>query len=248
MSLYIVIVTTFEDVFTRINEMRRLQCRKHNIPVLFVYNGKKPDGYTLQDDERVFPMEGHAPAMFLKFKQAIQEIYSIQGHTPDYILRCTARCFLNLDNVLRILQTLPKQQLLAGFQIETNDGPFMMGIFMLFSKDVAIQFAIEDNVQGAVLWHSDDCTISHTVSSYANFVKLNNLYTTLTGFYCKPVTIADIPTSLPELSEDVCMIRVKNGDDNATSIGQAMSIGEQIDITYWKLLMKKYEGIDLNIV
>lgn len=238
MNIFLVIVCTFEDVFTKINDIRRKQCQKYNIPVLFVYNGKVPDGYTLKSDELVFPMENHAPAMFLKFKLAIQEIYNIPNCNPEYILRCTSRCYINFKNLPFLLSYIAKEKVLAGpYQINDNK-LFMSGFFMLFSRDVAKRFAQEDNVNGPVLWHSDDCTVSWAVTPYANFYDTQYFVETLSNK-------TQIPTSLPEFKATAIIFRVKNGPVQATPIGTPMSLGEEIDIAYWKLLVKKYDDIDI---
>jgi hypothetical protein len=239
MNIFLVIVTTFEDVFTRINDIRRKQCAKYNIPVLFVYNGTIPEGYELKNDERIFPMEAHAPGMFLKLKVAIEEIYELSNCDPDYILRCTSRCYVNFKNLPFLVSYLGKQNVLAG-PYQLNDAKlYIAGFFMLFSRDVAKQFLKEENVQGPVLWHSDDCTISWAVKSYANFYDTQYFVETLANK-------TEMPTELPEFKNTAVIFRIKSGPVHATPFGTPMCLGEEIDVAYWKLLVKKYDDIMID--
>jgi len=246
MSFFLVVVTTFEDVFTTINEMRRQQCKKYSIPVLFVYNGKKPDSYTLQADEIVFPMENHAPAMFLKFKNVIQLIYNIPNFSPDFIVRVNARTFIDFPRFLNFLPSVPKQNLLAGYLVGKEPERYPMGICMILSKDVAQRFAKEDNVYGQVLWHSDDVTITNAVRPYSKLLDLKEYLTILTSYDGKQgLTESDIPKELPLIEDWKWLYRIKNGPEKITPVGQPMVLLEKIDVKYWKLLLKKSDNLDL---
>ena len=63
MKYFVVVLATFKPIFMKLVEFRRQQCKKYNIPVLFVYNGNVPESYQLKEDERVLPLENHAPSM-----------------------------------------------------------------------------------------------------------------------------------------------------------------------------------------
>ena len=43
MSIFLIVITTFEENFLKINEIRRIQCKQYGIPVLFVFNGEIPE-------------------------------------------------------------------------------------------------------------------------------------------------------------------------------------------------------------
>lgn len=246
MKVALFVLTTFEDVFLKINDMRREQCRKHNIPVLFVYNGKVPDWYTMKDDEINHPLEGPAGcAMFVKSKLAITIFYDMFGFDPDYIVSCTSRCFVDLNKMMKVLESCPKERVAGGVLIGPQDAKYILGIYILFSRDVAKRFAAEDNVHGEVLWHSHDVTLSAAIKSYSDLYSLDDGYHCLTGYYLKNLSEADIPTELPVLDDSKWLFRIKNGEDVPTPVGQGMSVGEKIDVQYWKLCLKKYENITI---
>jgi hypothetical protein len=239
MNIYIVIVTSFAPVFLQINEYRRQLCKKYNLPVLFVYNGKTPEGYQLKEDERVLPMEGPSPAMFLKFKMAIKEIYGMAD--PDYIVRINTRTFVDFKNLKYFLSYVGKEKAAAGAFMLNDNKVCLSGICMIFSRDVALRFAMEDNVQGPALWHSDDCCISWAVKDYANFHDM-------TYFYHDPNSLVfdELPTTLPAIHEKAILFRIRNGPANGSPMGSPLTLKEQVDIQCWKLLMKHCDGIDMD--
>jgi len=137
MNIFVVIMTTFRPLFMKMNEFRREQCKKYNIPVLFIYNGKIPEGYELKSDERCIPMENHAPAMFLKLKGAINEIYSYEGIDPEYIVRINSRTYVNFENLKFFLSHVGKEKVAAG-PFSLNDNKlYFSGTCMIFYEDVA---------------------------------------------------------------------------------------------------------------
>jgi hypothetical protein len=241
MNIYVVVVTTFRPVFLKLNEYRRQQCKKHNIPVLFIYNGAVPEGYTLKEDERVIPMESHAPAMFLKFKYAIQEIYNEFQVDPDYIVRMNSRTYMNFENLKYFLSHVGKEKVAAGPFRWDGDTLYLVGTCIILSKDVALRFANDDdNVKGEVMWHSDDCTISSAVKDYANFYDMSFFYE-MNAMNCQTV----MPTELPPSKNKTIIYRIKSGPDGAMPYGYNLAPEEKIDIEFWKLLLKKYDGIDV---
>jgi hypothetical protein len=238
MNIFVVVVTTFRPVFMKINELRRQQCKKYNIPILFVYNGNIPEGYVLKPDERCFPMDNHAPAMFLKFKYAIQEIYNAHNVNPDYIVRINSRTYVNFENLKYFMSYVGKDKVAAGPFLFNENKIYMLGTCMIFSKDVAQRFAAEDNVKGPVLWHSDDCTISWAIKDYANFYDMTTFNENV-AMCSKKV----MPTELPPFSDKTVIFRIKSGVDGGLPYGTPLSPEEEIDIQYWKLLLKKYDDI-----
>jgi hypothetical protein len=241
MNIYVVVVTTFCPVFMKINEFRRQQCKKYNIPILFVYNGKIPEHYELKSDERVFPMENHAPAMFLKFKYAIQEIYDIHNINPDYIVRLSTRTYINFENLKFFMSHVGKNRVAAGPFCFNDHKIYLHGTCMIFSRDVAQRFAEEDNVQGPVLWHSDDCTISWAVKEYADFYDMNFFYENT-----NKLSLKTLPTTLPKFIDRPIIFRIRNGSPNGSPFGTPLTLDEKIDIECWRLLLKEYDGIETD--
>jgi hypothetical protein len=240
MNFFVVVVTSFNPIFMKINEFRREQCKKYHIPILFVYNGKIPDGYELKQDERCIPLENHAPAMFLKFKYAIQEIYNTHAVNPDYIVRLNSRTYINFENLKFFLSYVGKEKVAAGRFLLNEDKIYLQGTCMIFSKDVAIRFAAEKNVEGPVLWHSDDCTISWAIKHYTHFYDMTFFCHDEFGFVFK-----ELPTQMPKYNKRTILYRIRNGAPNGSSFGTPLSFEEQIDIQCWKLLLKEFDNIDV---
>jgi hypothetical protein len=241
MNMYVVVVTTFCPVFMKINEFRRQQCKKYNIPVLFVYNGAIPESYELKPDERVLPMENHAPAMFLKFKYAIQEIYAVHNVDPDYIVRLNTRTYINFENLKFFMSYIGKERVAAGPFVMDDTKLYLLGTCMIFSRDVAKRFVEENNTDGPVLWHSDDCTISWAVKDYANFYDMNYFNENTDTLFMKT-----IPTKLPEFISKPIIFRIRNGSPNGSPFGTPLTHEEKLDIEYWRFLLKEYDGIEVD--
>ena len=95
-SISILIVSSFDPLFLECNNITRKQSKQYGVPVMFLFNGKIPEGYQLQPDEYLLETDSTdaQPYMFLKFKYALQYIFN-SGSNPDYILRCNATTFIN---------------------------------------------------------------------------------------------------------------------------------------------------------
>jgi hypothetical protein len=219
MNIFLLIASTFEPLYLKCNELRRQQCRKYGVPYLILFNGKKPDTYVLQEDERHLDMEGMNPAMFLKFKNGLKEMFE-NGYNPDYILRTTSTLFVNFKKLDWVLSYLPKEKCCAGPWFHKNDTKiFCNGTCMIFSNDVARRLAFDENTTDPrVLNENDDVSISWLAEDYARLIDINYFYLWLEKY-----------TSVPSLQElipkqNVVFIRIKNISDR-----------NEIDVNIWNM-------------
>lgn len=177
MNIFHIIVSTFQPVYLACNDIRRKQCAQYGVPYLICFNGKKPADYVLREDERLLEEEGMNPYMFLKFKYALQEIFS-KGYTPDYIIRTTSTLFINYKKLPWVLSYLPKERSCAGpWMHKDNDKVFCNGTCMILSQDVARRLAFDDNAaHPLVLNENDDVSISLLARDYAQLYDTNYFY------------------------------------------------------------------------
>ncbi len=236
MNIFLIVISGFNTSFKKVNDMRRAQCKKYNIPVLFLFNGKVPEGYTLREDERLLPIEPHNPAMYLKFQLGLREIFETYDKPIDYVIRVTSTTFVDFKKLPFMLSFLPKEKCHAGRFCWNDYGVYMSGPIMIFSADVAKKFSEETTIHERVLSHSDDVMIGRAVKEYSNFYDIN-------FFWKDTELLLDLPTeaNLTEIKDYHVVFRIKNNFPRPWAPEFQKETGEQIDIRYWQLLMKIIE-------
>ena len=222
-SFFLLVLTSFQPLYLECNKIVRKQCEQYRIPVLFLYNGKLPDGYTLKQDERNLEIEEANPGMFLKFKNALKEIYATQN--PDYILRCNASTFINFKKLQYMFSKLPKEKCIAGpFIYATNYielDTFCQGTCIIFSNDVAKRLAYDTNENEPCIYkHADDLCIDILTKEYS--------YKFDTSFFTARVEELTVLPKIYDLyiREPHIFFRIKNNCKNRF----------EIDYEVWKLL------------
>ena len=172
-SISILIVSSFDPLFLECNKITRKQSKQYGMPVMFLFNGKIPEGYQLQPDEYLLETDSTdaQPYMFLKFKYALQSIFNT-GQNPDYILRCNATTFINFKALANLFSRLPREKLIAGPFIFATGYPsidvYCQGTNIIFSNDVAKRLAYDDNVNhSAVTTSADDIAIDFLTRDYS---------------------------------------------------------------------------------
>jgi hypothetical protein len=230
MRIFLLVITGFEESFRQIDNMRREQCKKYNIPALFLYNGTPPPGMKFRDDERLLPVEGHIPGQYIKFHLGMKEIFSkYKVEDFDYIVRCTSAGFIDFNKLPMVLSYLPKTRCHAG-KFRWNDyGIYMSGPCMIFSSDVAKKFADTDTYHERVFQHSDDVMISRAVREHAEFCDLDFFWTNLEGK-------TEMPSRLERLEPWNVIFRVKNYMLHDDMPEFKKEHGLAIDLKYWQLL------------
>ena len=225
-TLNILIVSSFDPLCLECNAITRKQSKQYGIPVMFLFNGKIPEGYQLQPDEHVLQTDSTdvQPYMFLKFKYALQYIFN-SGSNPDYILRCNATTFINFKALSNLFSRLPKEKLIAGpfiFATGFNDiDVYCQGTNIIFSNDVAKRLAYDENVNhAAVTTYADDIAIDFLTRDYAYKQDLS-LFTARFTHFRKIPSIYDL-----FIDPSHVFYRVKN--DCAQR--------NEIDLEIWKIL------------
>lgn len=233
MRIFLLVITGYEESFRKIDEIRRKQCQKYNIPVLFLYNGTPPEGMTLRADERCLEtIEKHIPGQYIKFHFGLKEIYT--RHTEDdfdYIIRCTSAGFVDFNKLPTILSYLPKKRCHAGRYMWNDYGVYMSGPCMIFSSDVAYKFAMDDQYHPRVFSHSDDVMIGRAVREHADFSDLSFFWTNLEGQTEMPTHQSILP-----LKPWNIIFRVKNYMTHEDKPEFTKEKGFAIDVRYWELL------------
>jgi hypothetical protein len=232
MRIFLLVITGFEESFRKIDDIRRRQCEKYNIPVLFLYNGIPPEGMVLRDDERLLPVQNHVPGQYIKFHLGMKEIFSrYKVDDFDYVVRCTSAGFIDFNKLPMLLSYLPKKRCHAGRFVWNDYGVYMSGPCMLFSSDVAYKFAQKDTYHPRVFEHSDDVMISREVRDYADFCDLNFFWTNLEGKTEMPTRDTILP-----LHPSNVIFRVKNYMLHKGMPEFTKEKGLAIDLRYWELL------------
>jgi hypothetical protein len=232
-SISILVVSSFDPLCLECNKITRKQSKQYGMPVMFLFNGKIPEGYQLQPDEHVLQTDSTdaKPYMFLKFKYALQYIFN-SGSNPDYILRCNATTFINFKALDNLFSRLPKEKLIAGPFIYATGNPgidiYCQGTNIIFSNDVAKRLAYDENVNhSAVTTYADDIAIDFLTRDYAYKQDLMLFTSRFVHFNTVP--------KIYELYIDPTHVfyRVKNNCAQRT----------EIDLEIWKMLHYLFDVI-----
>ena len=232
-SISIIVVSSFDPLCLECNKITRKQSKQYGIPVMFLFNGRIPEGHQLQPDEYVLETDSTdaKPYMFLKFKYALQSIFNT-GQNPDYILRCNATTFINFKGINSLFSRLPKEKLVAGpFLFATgieNLDVYCQGTNIIISNDVAKRLAYDNNVNDpAVLTYADDIAIDFLTRDYSYKQDLS-LFTAKYTHYRKIPAIYDLFIDCTHI-----FFRVKNDCPQRT----------EIDLEIWKMLHYLFDVI-----
>lgn len=238
MKVFLLVITGFEESFREIDDMRREMCKKHNIPVLFLYNKNGPPGFKLREDERLLPVDQHIPGQFIKFHLALREVFEKHGGDEyDYIIRCTSSTLIDFEKLPVLLNYLPKQRCHAGRFLWNDYGVYMSGPCMVFSKDVAKKFAEKETYHERVFEHSDDVMISQAVGNSADFFDIRFFWLEYDGKTEHPTK-----QSLEERKPWHVVYRIKNNFTHPEKPEFTKEEGGQIDVEYWKLVREHIQG------
>jgi hypothetical protein len=234
-TISLIIVSSFEPLYLACNEITRKQCSFYKIPVFFLFNGELPKDYILKNDERLLAHtdKSSRPYMFLKFKNMLKEIFDIAN--PDFILRCNSSTFINFKRLFSLVETLPREKLIAGpFYYATGFtylNLFCQGTNIFFSNDVAKRLAYDTNENNPKIFeHDDDAAIDILVRDYAQKYDLTFCTHRIENFSVVP-KFQDII-----IKPNHIFFRVKNDVPNRT----------EIDYEIWKILYHLFDVIHYN--
>jgi hypothetical protein len=229
-TFFLLILTSFQPLYIECNKIVRKQCEQYKVPVLFLFNGKLPDGYTLKPDERNLNIDEAIPGMFLKFKAALKEIYDVR--TPDYILRCNATTFINFKKLHYMFSKLPKENCVAGPLIFATNYPeldaYCQGTSIILTKDVAKRLAYDANENDPCIYkYADDLSIDILTRSYAYKYDTTLFTARMEGLSVIPKSY-DLNIQAPHV-----FFRIKNDFANRF----------EIDYELWKILHHLFDII-----
>ena len=231
MSFGLIVISTYEEYFLKMDGMRRKHCEKYKIPLVFVYNGERPASYELQKDEIHCEIEGAQglnPIMLFKFIVGVKFFEEKYKMTPLFYIRSNAQCFINYKKLHIVLRNLPTSQCIAGrFDSKYDDVLFCNGNVMILSNDVAKKICQEDilNFQAnnqMTFIENDDVAISWLGRKYAILLDLTYWFSIFEG-------LTSLPTTLPTEPRHIVFYRIKNLVDRNT-----------IDVGLWKMLEEKW--------
>ena len=232
-SISIIVISSFDTLCLECNKISRKQSKQYGIPIMFLFNGRIPQGYQLQTDEYVLETDSTDPKpyMFLKFKYALQSIYN-SNLNPDYVLRCNATTFINFKGLATLFSRLPKEKLIAGRYIwataHSDIDIYCQGTNIIFSSDVAKRLAYDDNVNHpAVTTYADDIALDFLTREYAYKQDLSLFTSVHTHFKAIP-KIYDLYIDCNHV-----FFRVKNDCPQRT----------EIDLEIWKMLHYLFDTI-----
>ena len=229
MNVCLIVITTFEENFLKLNEIRRQQCKQYGIPVFFVYNGKIPEGFEFKYTDELYieldGREGMNPIMFIKFTHAVKQFYSRYGQEPTFFVRCTATCFIDFKKLPIVLRSLPISHCIAGpFDSKYDDRVFCNGTCMIVSNDVAKKLANEDVSKNEMAFiENDDVTISWLGLKHGILLDMTYWFAYYEG-------LEKLPEKLKEVPSKTVFYRIKNPVDRMKiDVGLWMMLGKSID-------------------
>jgi cephalosporin hydroxylase len=225
-AISIIILSSFDKLCLECNKITRKQSKQYKIPVLFLFNGRIPEGYKLEPDEFVLETDSTDPKpyMFLKFKYALQNIFN-SGSNPDFILRCNSTTFINFKALNTLFFRFPTEKLIAGpfiYAVSLSElDVYCQGTNMVFSNDVAKRIAFDDNANHpAVLEYADDIALDFLTRDYA-YKQDISLFTARYTHFTKKPAIYDLYIECTHV-----FFRVKNNCPERI----------EIDLEIWKIL------------
>jgi len=226
MKIALIVVTTCDEYSLQINNLRRKQREKYKIPILFVYNGNRPNNYEAKPDEihcEIQGVNGQNPIMLAKFIIAINHFEKHYNISPTYYVRTNTSCFVNLKKLPIVLRYLPVTNCNAGrFDSKYNNQLFCNGTCMIISNDVAKKLAQENIFSNQMTFiENDDVSISWLGLKYAILLDLSYWFSIFEG-------LTSLPTVLPTEPSHIVFYRIKNLADRKT-----------IDVGLWKMLEDK---------
>ena len=176
--------------------------------------------------------ESFIPGIYQKSIKAIQ--YINKKYEYEFILRTNLSSFLNLNNILTYLDTIDKEKYAGGYSFQG----FISGTGIFMSRDVGN--ILVNNQRNTYI--GDDVLISNVISD-------NNIVITDISSYKWGFLTSSDESNLPSnceyissgafnenivFSSNILYFRIRN------------EINREIDIQYYKLLLKKIYNIQIN--
>ena len=176
-KVFVFVMASFnQECYKSMIALRIHQFQNRGIAFHFLFNGPVPAGLPIPPETyTVVPElgiekygEGHETCWVPHvFQQFLQTFFRNPANAQfDYILRLNVSTFVNFDRLFWLLPFLPKERLFAGPYGVHKERVFCNGTAMLFSKDVALAFALDTPLDPAlVAAENDDVIISWSLTN-----------------------------------------------------------------------------------
>ena len=160
---------------------------------------------------------GHVgPGMYMKTVKALE--YVTKTYSYEFIMRTNLSSFLHLENIMKYIDMLPKNNFAGGFPCSN----FISGTGIFVSRDVA-NILVQD-VRFLLQSEYEDVNIS-------NILRDNNIELSDLSNYCVVFLINNQYDESISIPENLLYYRIKNEADR------------NIDVMYFKLLLNKIYDI-----
>lgn len=177
---YLFIVSSLNHpIYRKVQKERTKILTKYKIPYSVLINEQESDIndksvstlLPLEKDEILYPQSGYNPSMAQKFLNAVKlyfRSFPDYESIPNYIVRINATVYIYFPALEQILENLPKEKVLAG---PCWDSPkcetFMVGMLMIFSKDVLWNMIHSPKqYEKEIMKHADDVSLTILADPY----------------------------------------------------------------------------------
>ena len=230
--IFLIISSDNENVYS---QMKNLSPKYYNlysnkIKYFFIENISDSQKQDVIEDGNFLYINGtesFIPGIYKKSIKAIE--YINNKYSYDYVIRTNLSTFWHMENLFKLLDTLPKNNFAGGYSFQG----FISGTGIIMSRDVGILVFSNPNSS----YIGDDLAISETIKSKG--ITLYDITEYKWGFLIPPSD--NLPSNCIYLNindndfSNILNFRIKNGD-------------RSIDIQYFNILLKKLYNIDTNII
>lgn len=247
---YVFIVSSLDHpVYRELHGMRKQLLLKYNVSYTVLMNedesclndASSPTLVPMQSDEILFPRSGMSPFMTQKFLSAVKMYFRSfpnWSSVPPYIVRINATVYIHWPTFTEIVNSLPREGLIAGPCHTSDCLPFMNGMVLVFSKDVLRRVLEDPRIYDKLLMRQpDDVVLTQLANPYAT-TKVN-----LIDYFVHPhmnFTEYEIGNHTDE--EGMYRLDVIQPRDNNKCIYRiARKSNRSIDVKNWQLLLHYYK-------
>lgn len=247
---YVFIVSSLDHpIYRELHGMRKQLLLKYNVPYTVLMNedesslndASNTTLVPMQSDEILFPRSGMSPFMTQKFLSAVKMYFRSfpnWSSVPPYIIRINATVYIHWPTFTNIVNSLPREGLIAGPCHTSDCLPFMNGMVLVFSKDV-LRRVLEDPriYDKSLMQHPDDVALTQLANPYAT-TKIN-----LIDYFVHPhknFTEYEIGNHTDE--EGMYRLDVIQPRNNNKCIFRiARKSNRSIDVKNWQMLLHYYK-------
>ena len=239
---FFVISSLNHPVYRTLQKKRRALFQKYGLSYSVLINDDNMPRHStyppLLEDEVLFPRGGYNPSMTLKFLYAVKlffRSFASWEQVPDYIVRINATVYIYFPELLRYMENLPTEKVLAGAVIHGKT-KFVNGMIMIFSKDVLRNILADPAIfQEKLLQDYDDVVLSLLARPYCLFhdIMPHFVYGN-TSENSSPQGVYDLEKVKPN-EKDKWIFRIRHEGSQ-----------RHADITNWDLLLTYFDQVPEN--